>query len=269
MPNSHPWSKFFWSDWRTDPNLCRCSKAAKGFWIDCLCLMHECDERGVLSTGGCAWSDGDIAAAVGGDHGTNMACLQELLDKGVAHRNSSGAVYSRRMVRDAEISRVRADAGSKGGSKGGSKPIANRQANRKQTLSDSDSDSDSDPVPEGGDARGGGWYNISEHRAKQIFAAYPKRVKPGRGCTAVRNALSRILAEHESGRRELPLSCYDWLLMRVRKFAAAVEDAPLRHLIPDPHNWFDNCQYDDDDEQWAFVGRASDTGSGAKEFLDA
>lgn len=134
---SLPWSKFYWSDWKNDPNLCRCSKAAKGFWIDCLSLMYECEDRGVLSTGGKPWSDGDIAAAVCGDSAENLSCLHELLEKGVAHRNDSGAVYSRRMVRDEQVRRARASAGSKGGSKSQAK----RQAKPKQTLSVSDSDS--------------------------------------------------------------------------------------------------------------------------------
>lgn len=97
-----PSFQFYPGDWRKDPNLSRCSKAAKGVWMDMLCLMFECETRGVLSTGGRPWSDEDIAVAVGGDILEVKSCIQELIDKGVASRNSSGCVYSRRLIRDEE-----------------------------------------------------------------------------------------------------------------------------------------------------------------------
>lgn len=121
-----PSFQFYPGDWRKDPNLCRCTKAEKGVWIDLLCLMFECEDRGVLSTGGEPWSDEDIAAAVGGDHSEVLSCLRELLRKGVAHRNQSGAIFSRRLVRDEKLRQQKILAGQKGGSK--------TQAERKQRL---------------------------------------------------------------------------------------------------------------------------------------
>lgn len=92
---------FYPGDWIKDPSLRRCSKAAKGVWIDMLCLMFECPVRGVLA-GDSAWSDREIAEAIGGDTGTNLECIAELLGKAVARRNSAGAIFSPRMVRDEE-----------------------------------------------------------------------------------------------------------------------------------------------------------------------
>lgn len=68
--------------------------------MDMLALLFECADRGVFSTGGKPWTDREIAAAVGGDIAENLSCLEELLSKGVARRNSSGAIFSARMVRD-------------------------------------------------------------------------------------------------------------------------------------------------------------------------
>lgn len=65
-----------------------------------LAVMFECADRGVFSTGGEPWSDQEIAAAIGGDIAENLSCLGELLRKGVARRNSFGAIFSARMVRD-------------------------------------------------------------------------------------------------------------------------------------------------------------------------
>lgn len=85
-----------------DANLRRCSHAAKGVWIDVLCLMFECEQRGVLATAGQAWTDDEIVQAVGGDHDVTLTCLRELIDKRVAFRNETRAVYSKRLVRDEE-----------------------------------------------------------------------------------------------------------------------------------------------------------------------
>jgi hypothetical protein len=141
MANSYPWSRWFWSDWQNDPNLRRCSKAAKGFWMDLLSLMHECEEPGVMATNGVPWTNEHIASAIVGDPAENLGLLNELIDMGVPSRDEHGAIYSRRMVRDAEISRVRAEAGSKGGSKQQAKP---KQSVKQPSDSDSESESESE-----------------------------------------------------------------------------------------------------------------------------
>lgn len=95
-----PGFMFYPGDWLKDADLRRCSHAAKGVWTDMLCLMFECEERGVLATAGRAWSDDEIAQAVGGDKLITLSCIIELVEKRVASRNHSNAVYSRRMVRE-------------------------------------------------------------------------------------------------------------------------------------------------------------------------
>jgi len=134
------WFQFYPGDWMKDANLRRCSHAARGVWIDMVCLMFECEDRGVLQTAGRAWSDDEIAQAVGGRPDVTVACVVELLAKGVAHRNGNGAVYSKRMVRDQETRAAKKANGTRGGEASSSK----RQANLKQdpkhpSVSDSDS----------------------------------------------------------------------------------------------------------------------------------
>lgn len=89
-----------------DPALRRCSRAARGMWADMICLMFECADRGVLATGGEPWSDEDICAATGGDLSEGLACIAELLRKGAAFRNQSGAIFSKRVVRDEQTRRA-------------------------------------------------------------------------------------------------------------------------------------------------------------------
>jgi hypothetical protein len=92
---------FYPGDWQKDPCLRRCSKAAKGVWMDLLCLLFECPVRGVfVDASGKPWSDDEIAEAIGGDIGANLGHIAELVSKGVAQRDTRGAIFSRRMVRD-------------------------------------------------------------------------------------------------------------------------------------------------------------------------
>jgi len=92
---------FYPGDWQKDPCLRRCSKAAKGTWMDMLCLLFECPSRGVfVDASGKPWSEQEIAEAIGGDIGANLGYIAELVSKGVAQRDSRGAIFSRRMVRD-------------------------------------------------------------------------------------------------------------------------------------------------------------------------
>lgn len=80
-----------------------------------LCLMFECEVRGVLATDGVAWSDREIAATIPGETSQILSCIDELLRKGVAHRNGEGAIHNRRMVHDENIRQIRVESGKKGG----------------------------------------------------------------------------------------------------------------------------------------------------------
>ena len=99
------------ADWLTDNELRRCSLAPRGLWIDLISLMWSCNPRGVLASGDGAWSDEEIARRVGARQDDTALALAELLQLEVAHRNESGAIFSRRMVRDEQIRRKRAKAG--------------------------------------------------------------------------------------------------------------------------------------------------------------
>jgi len=112
-----PAFQFYTGDWMKDANLRRCTHAAKGVWIDILCLMFDSEERGVLVSRRRAWGDDEIVLAVGGDSAIVRACLEELTSKGVAGRRKDGALYSKRMVRDEEIRLKNVTNGGKGGNK--------------------------------------------------------------------------------------------------------------------------------------------------------
>lgn len=106
---------FYPSDWETDPGLRICSKAAKGLWIDLMCVAFKCEERGKFSTNGKPWTREEVAGAIPGDLNANLTLLDELLAKGVARCDKRRVIFNARMVRDEEIRKVRSKAGSLGG----------------------------------------------------------------------------------------------------------------------------------------------------------
>lgn len=95
-----PAFQFYPGDWMKDPGVRRCSHAARGVWVDMLCLMFECESRGVLVTGSSPWSLDEVVAAIGGNADVTRACVVELVAKGVCRVREDGAYYSHRMVKD-------------------------------------------------------------------------------------------------------------------------------------------------------------------------
>jgi hypothetical protein len=98
MPARRKSFSFYPTDWLKDPDLRRCSLAARGVWVDVLCLMFECESPGVLQSEGRAWPRVDLARAIGGNEGVVMRCLEELEAKGILQRDGNGAYACSHMV---------------------------------------------------------------------------------------------------------------------------------------------------------------------------
>lgn len=69
-----PSFQFYPADWRNNAKLRRCSEAARGAWMDVLCVLHDADEYGV-----CRWPMTDLARAAG----VSLKLLRELASKDV------------------------------------------------------------------------------------------------------------------------------------------------------------------------------------------
>ena len=113
--DKRPALQFYVGDWMKDPDLRACSYAARGLWIDMLCLMYESSRRGYLLVKDKPASLPHIARMSGGGTDEASPLLKELEDAGVFSRNADGAIYCRRMVRDAKRSETYRQNGSKGG----------------------------------------------------------------------------------------------------------------------------------------------------------
>lgn len=104
--NGHHWSKFSWRDWHSDIALHPCSLAARGFWMEVLCMMHEGSPVGHLANNGRQITVRQMAANAGCSEKEATKLLAELEDAGVFSRTDDGTIYCRRMVKDAAASEV-------------------------------------------------------------------------------------------------------------------------------------------------------------------
>lgn len=122
MSDKLPAFQFYPGDWRKDPGIQACSFAARGLWVEMLCLMHESEQRGYLVLAGRAITPEQLARQTGGSADEVRGLLAELETAGVFSRDENGVIFSRRMGRDEHIRRVRSEAGKLGavhGHKGG------------------------------------------------------------------------------------------------------------------------------------------------------
>jgi hypothetical protein len=101
MATKMPFMRFFPSDHRSDPNLRLCSIAARGLWVELICLMHEAVPYGHLIVSGRAPTDADLAVLVGMPSDQLSDLIAELEAHDVFSRTKPGTIFSRRMVRDA------------------------------------------------------------------------------------------------------------------------------------------------------------------------
>jgi hypothetical protein len=111
-----PAIQFYPGDWKKDPGVQALSFHDRGVWFEILLLMHESDRRGVLLLNGAPMPDEALARLLGLDNQNLEATLTKLLAYGVVSReDGTGALVSRRMVRDEQLRQIRKTAGSKGG----------------------------------------------------------------------------------------------------------------------------------------------------------
>jgi len=76
-----PSFQFYPADWRNNAKLRRCSEAARGAWMDMLCVLHDSDEYGV-----CRWPLADLARSAG----VSLKLAKELSAKNVLKGSDNG-----------------------------------------------------------------------------------------------------------------------------------------------------------------------------------
>jgi len=110
-----PWDKWYWQDYLSDTGLAACSLAAQGLWMRMLAIMARSKKKGYLLDGNQNMTMEILARLVGSTIQEVKPLLEELKQHEVFSISDDGIIYNRRMVREAEISEKRAEAGKIGG----------------------------------------------------------------------------------------------------------------------------------------------------------
>lgn len=105
--NGKHYSKFYWREWRSDSCLQMCSLAARGLWIEMLCLMNDCEPYGHLTMENEEpMTTARLALLIRASVGDVEDLINQLERYGVFSRTKNGVIYSRRMVVEIERSEV-------------------------------------------------------------------------------------------------------------------------------------------------------------------
>ncbi len=94
-----PWLKFYPSDWLSDEALRGCTPAARGLWVDMICLMAKSKRHGYLLAGDKPMTAEHLARIFGQSLETTSELLVELAQAGV-YSMDNDAIFSRRMVKE-------------------------------------------------------------------------------------------------------------------------------------------------------------------------
>ncbi len=137
-----PSLQFYPGDWKRDAGVQALNYEERGVWFELLMIMFEASPRGKLTfSNGTPIPECAVASMLGLDNQKYNQILSKLLKFGVASKEEdTGIIYCRRMVRDAELSKKRAEAGKMGGNpnllkQNSSKPEAKRKQNRTPSSS--------------------------------------------------------------------------------------------------------------------------------------
>jgi hypothetical protein len=228
----NPWVKFYPSDWRSDPRLRMCTVAARGLWIEMLCLMHEANPYGHLLIEGKAPNDTQLAmlAGIQTEQVTNL--LGELESAGVFSRSSKGVIYSRRMVRDEK----RAKNAQKNGRNGGN-PSLCKTKEISGLVNPEDNLEVKAQKPEAIYQK-----DIKEKNTKkenpelfdQFWELYPRKDGKGKAREKFKIALSKATPEE--------------LMRSVRKYSQLCSELKPeeRQFIPHPATWLHQERWEDE-----------------------
>lgn len=94
-------TRWYFSDWMSDPSVRACSLAARGLWMDLLCLAsaNKGTDHGFVMLAGRKLDPAAIARLVGSTESEVETLIEELGRNGVFSRDRRGVIYCRRMVK--------------------------------------------------------------------------------------------------------------------------------------------------------------------------
>ncbi len=140
-----PYIPFYPGDWKKDAGVQALDFFDRHVWFEMLMLMHDSDQRGYLVLNGRPISEDALARLLGLDKQILSKSLSNIKANGVySVRESDGAIYSRSMVRRADVSVKRAISGKSGGNPSLLKQNASKTQSKTEANPQPNSDNESD-----------------------------------------------------------------------------------------------------------------------------
>ena len=239
-----PWMKFYPRDWRGDQALRSVSLAARGFWLECLCIMHEARPYGHLLLNGDPVGDDALARMVGASVDEVRTFMSELQKAGVLSMTRAGVVFSRRMTKD----HARAQNGAKSVKKRWSqvpendkeKAVPNRSPNRDPITQKPEARSQKEDVStsSAGECPPEATPEVALRR--KIVAAYGDNIPPDTGYIAVWMAQGYdpiicgavVEAACQRGKRPKALKWFDEAIREAHDRRAPPPPPPAKPVAP-------------------------------------
>lgn len=151
-----PAIQWYTGDWFKAGDVRSLTVEQRGIWFDMLNYMWESNERGYLvDASGKPYTTEELSRMIGMTEDLLKQNLKQMESKKIfSVRESDGAIYCRRMVRDEEIRRIRKEVGKIGGNRNKEKNLLkqNDKQSTKQITEDEveDENEDNTSLMEGG-----------------------------------------------------------------------------------------------------------------------
>lgn len=225
-----PSFQFYPGDWKRDAGVQSLSFEERGVWFEMMLLMFESAERGKLVFGsGTPMPEDAVARSLGLDRQRYVQILRKLLDYGVASKDEkTGIIFCRRMVRDAELSKKRAECGKLGGNPN----LLNQNSSKREAKSNQNGKQN--PTPSSSSSISLKKEKIKKEKkledaAERIWQAYPKKDGKLEGIKAILKRLHEGLSE-------------DYLLARVKAYCVCCKGKD-KSYVKNAQGWFNQARY--------------------------
>ena len=231
-------------DFIADEKLANCSAESTGVYIRLMCIMHKMDDYGAVSLKAKEKQNESNISNFAAKLMRQMPYPQEVIERSLVELLEEEVItmegdrlFQKRMVRDGELSKKRAEAGSKGGKRPksaqsdgcsvsseeqtGSKLTSKTKANSEIEIENEDENSKKEP-------------SLIEQRFDEFWAAYPR--KTGKGYARkifLKLAPNKELFERMMASLEAAKRCEQW-----------VKDHG--QFIPNPSTWLNQGRWEDE-----------------------
>lgn len=270
MP-SLPSFQFYPADWRNDLALRSCSPAARGVWMDIICLLHTAAEYGVFRM---------KLSALANACGATIELLEELAAADVLKGSDSGLTepyvfrprHSRKFGDPVTLipattkpvwfcARLVVDEYKRSKTGEGTRFTSANNPNKKPIVAPSRRDGDGST-----DGQGDGSSSLSSSLSsvsipKDTNTSKPPRLAPlsemvwqsvgwkKEGKKVAIKAIDKAIAEIAAAKKIEPAAAAEFLVGQCKAYTAATAGRDMK-FRPMPATWFNRGSYDDDPAAW-------------------